>query len=220
MDALPIPKPQVLDPHRRLVNDEDNFTANHEARAVLLQRALETSCAYADQLWDDLNAMRQYLLDCLPPDPHTTHSPVATGAAPTGPEDEQGWQNWMTAFAEVTSVLCGPHGDSGFGLSRAREEAQHRRTPLSAGGTRAGSSEDDPSPAGSEHVDPPRATPHPSVAEGSMTPSHQDTAPTEQRNHRRLARTVGMAVLIGFALRGLRPRHPGRRPVAHPSDAR
>ena len=160
MDALPIPKPQVLDPHRLLVNDEDNFTANHEARAVLLQRALETSCGYADQLWDDLNAMRQYLLDCLPPDPHTTPSPVATGAAPTGPEDEHGWQNWMTAFAEVTSVLCGPHGDSGFGLSRAREEAQRRRTSPPAAATQAGTTQDDPSAAPTEQADPPTPTPH------------------------------------------------------------
>ncbi len=129
MDAQPIPKPQVLDPHRRLVNDEDDFTANNEARDRLLQRALETSCGYGGQLWDNLNAMRQYLLDCLPPDPHEVSGPIATGAAPTGPDDEVGWQNWMAAFADVTSVLCGPHGDSGFGLSRAREEARRRRMP-------------------------------------------------------------------------------------------
>ena len=167
MDALPIPKPQVLDPHRRLVNDEDNFTANHEARAVLLQRALETSCSYADQLWNDLNAMRQYLLDCLPPDPHTATGPVATGAAPSGPDDEHGWQNWMTAFAEVTSVLCGPHGDSGFGPSRAREEAQRRRASPAAAAPRDGNAELDPSPDAPKPARP--ATP------GAATPNGRQT---------------------------------------------
>ncbi len=127
MNAMTIPKPELLDPHRLLVNDIDNFTANHEARAVLLERALNDSCAYAEQLWDNLNATRQYLLDCLPPDPSTATGPVAASATPTGPHDEQGWQNWITAFAAVTSVLCGPHGDSGFGLSRAREEARRRQ---------------------------------------------------------------------------------------------
>jgi hypothetical protein len=198
------------------VNDEDNFTANNESRAVLLQRALETSCAYADQLWDDLNAMRQYLLDCLPPDPHTATGPVATGAAPTGPDDEQGWQNWMTAFAEVTSVLCGPHGDSGFGLSRAREEAQRRRTSPPAAAPRAGATQDDSSAAPTEQANPPSPTPQPRAARESTTLSAQDTTP---RDHRRLAQTAGMAVLVGLALRGLHPRHHRTITVEHPSNA-
>jgi hypothetical protein len=210
MDALPIPKPQVLDPHRRLVNDEDNFTANHEARAVLLQRALETSCSYADQLWNDLNAMRQYLLDCLPPDPHTATGLVATGAAPSGPDDEHGWQNWMTAFAEVTSVLCGPHGDSGFGLSRAREEAQRRRASPAAAAPRDGNAELDPSPDAPKPPDQPHPEPQPRTADKPRTPPSQDAAPQKPiREHRRLARLAGMAVLIGLALRGLQP-HPLR----------
>jgi hypothetical protein len=132
--VIAIAKSEVLDPHRILENDIDNFTANHEARAVLLQRALNDSCSYAEQLWDTLNALRQYLLGCLPPDPRTTPEPIPNrpaliggGAAPTGPDDEQGWQNWITAFAAATSVLCGPHGDSGFGRSRAQEEARRRR---------------------------------------------------------------------------------------------
>jgi hypothetical protein len=214
MDALPIPKPQVLDPHRRLVNDEDHFTANHEARAALLQRALETSCAYADQLWDDLNAMRQYLLDCLPPDPHTSTGPVATGAAPTGPDDEQGWQNWMTAFAEVTSVLCGPHGDSGFGLSRARQEAQRRRTFPPGAATTA----DDLSAEPAKQADAPTPTPQPRAARESTIPSPQDTTPRSQPRDR-LARTAGMAVLIGLALRGLHPRHSRQGTLKRPAYA-
>jgi hypothetical protein len=132
--VIAIAKPEVLDPRRILENDIDNFTANHESRAVLLQRALNDSCRYAEQLWDTLNALRQYLLDCPPPEPSTIPEPtpnqlalVGVGTAPTGPDDEQGWQTWITTFACVTSVLCGPHGDSGFGLSRAQAEARRRR---------------------------------------------------------------------------------------------
>jgi len=131
MTALLIPKPQVLDPNRLLRDDrERQFSKDHRTRAEVLEIALHESCAYAQQLWDDLNAMRQYLLDSLPPDPHITAGPIAIAAAPTGPDDEQGWQDWITAFAAVTSALCGPNGDSGFGLSRAREEAQRRRTSI------------------------------------------------------------------------------------------
>ena len=219
MDALPIPKPQVLDPHRLLVNDEDDFTANHEARAALLQQALETSCSYAEQLWDDLNAMRQYLLDCLPPDPHTTTGPVASGAAPTGPDDEQGWHNWMTAFAATTSVLCGPHGDSGFGLSRARQEAQRRRVLLPAATSRGGAVSDGPRSASPEQGD---ARAAPTRAQDSGTPSPQDTAAeattpqSQPRDRRHLARGAGMAMLIALALRGLRPRPSRPRAVAQP----
>jgi hypothetical protein len=110
MSVVTIAKPEVLDPDRILENDIDNFFANHEARAVLLDRALRDSCAYAGQLWDALDAVRRYLFDC----------------APGGPDDDQVWSTWMTAFADVTSVLCGPHGDSGFGRESALAE-MHRR---------------------------------------------------------------------------------------------
>lgn len=48
----------------------------------------------------------------------------------------------MTAFPAATCTLCGPHGDSGFGLSRAREEAQRRRSPTAAGIPLAANAED------------------------------------------------------------------------------
>ena len=165
--------------------------------------------------------MRQYLLDCLPPDPHTATGPIATGAAPTGPEDEHGWQNWITAFAEVTSVLCGPHGDSGFGLSRAREEAQRRRTSPPAAAPQAGNTKDDLNAAPTKQTDALILTPRPRAPRESSTPSPHDATPrTQPRDHRRLARTAGMAVLIGLALRGLRrPHHPRPGPVGRPSVA-
>jgi hypothetical protein len=124
-----IPKPQTLDPYRPLGHREIQVTEDGRPGAELLATALQESCRYAEQLWENLNAMRLYLLESLPPDPRRTDSARGPAAAsPTGPDDETGWNNWINAFAAVTSVLCGPQGDSGFGLSRAHEEANARRS--------------------------------------------------------------------------------------------
>ena len=124
-----IPKPELLDPDRVTRDDREDFTpADHRSQAQLLGKALGDSCAYADQLWEQVNALRAYLLDSLPPDPRRPGPHTTASASPTGPDDDDGWARWMNAFAATTSVLCGAHGDSGFGLSRAREEAQVRRT--------------------------------------------------------------------------------------------
>ena len=130
MHLIPIPTPHVLNPDRLLANDRGGFgTADdHKSRADLLDKALQDSCAYAQQLWDNLDAVRHYLMDSLPPDPRSPGPHPSPSAAPTGPDDEQGWENWIAAYASVTSVLCGPHGDSGLGLHEARGAAQERRT--------------------------------------------------------------------------------------------
>ncbi|MGN6609706.1 MAG: hypothetical protein ACTHMS_22180 [Jatrophihabitans sp.] len=128
MPVHPIPQPQLLDAHRVLDTSRDDFTADHEQRAQLLQQALDESCSYATQLWETLDNVRSYLVEALPPDPRTAsglHQPV--GAHPTGPDDEDGWSKWGTAYAAATSVLCGPQGDQGFGLSEAKEEMTRRR---------------------------------------------------------------------------------------------
>lgn len=124
----PIPTPQVLDPDRVLTNDRGDVTVDHEARAALLDEALQATCSYAQQLWHDLDAMRAYLLTSLPPDPRAPGPHPTASASPTGPDDADGWENWITAYAAVTSVLCGPHGDSGYGLGEARREAELRQT--------------------------------------------------------------------------------------------
>lgn len=122
----PIPTPKVLDPNRILDNDRNDLTADHEARAALLEAALHESCAYAQQLWDTDNALRAYLMSSLP-DPRSPGAHPRVGASPAGPDDDQGWDNWIDAYAAVTSVLCGPQGDSGFGLGEARHAAEQRR---------------------------------------------------------------------------------------------
>jgi hypothetical protein len=204
MKALPIPKPHVLDPDRLLRdNREHQVIQDHRARAELLDTALHESCAYAAQLWDNLNAIRQYLLDSLPPDPHAATNAVAIGAAPTGPDDEPGWQNWMSAFAAITSMLCGPHGDSGFGLSRAREEAQRRRMAPPTEAPQAGHAEDEPSRGPTEPVDAPIQPQERTERDGRP----QDNAPQERHRYARgVARSAGTAVLIALTLRGLRSR--------------
>ena len=123
----PIPEPELLDPKRLLTDDRDDLTLiEHRTRANLLAQALEDSCRYAQQLWHQLDAARGYLLRSLPDDPQRPDA-RRTATAPTGPGDEAGWNDWMATYAAVTSVLCGPHGDSGFGADEARKQAYARR---------------------------------------------------------------------------------------------
>ncbi|HZC72978.1 MAG TPA: hypothetical protein VE442_19935 [Jatrophihabitans sp.] len=126
-EPIEIPQPQVLDPDRPLRKRGTQFTADDRPEAKLLHKALYESCDYAAHLWRTLDAMRGYLLASLPPDPRSPDADRSC-ARPAGPDDEAGWQAWIDAFASVSSVLCGPHGDSGFGLGRARQEAQRRRS--------------------------------------------------------------------------------------------
>lgn len=189
----PIPPPELLNPDRVLRDDRQDMTAeDHRSQAQLLDKALHESCAYAQQLWDDLNAVRGYLLDSLPPDPRHRGAHDTLASSPTGPDDELGWQNWINAFSSVTSVLCGPRGDSGFGRGQALEEAQLRRiAPAST------------IPA--EQTD--RAMPSSRAGSAAEVPTAR-LAPPDQpaRDQRRVAKGVGTAILAVLAIRGLRPR--------------
>jgi hypothetical protein len=196
-----IPKPQVLDPDRPLRHRGTEFTADERPRAELLDIALHESCGYAEILWDHLNAVRRYLLDSLPPDPRAPGPHRTAAASPTGPDDEQGWANWVNTFAAVSSALCGPQGDSGFGISRAREEAQLRRTaPVLT--------------IAAEHPETTPPAPNPS------RPDHADAHKTGPRREqgrdvpgsgRNLARSAVTLLLAALAVRGIRPqRHAGR----------
>jgi hypothetical protein len=123
----PIHEPELLDPTRMLTDDRDDLSVTeHRNRSKLLAEALEDSCRYAQQLWHELDDVRGYLVRCLPDDPQRPDAQRGA-TAPTGPDDEQGWNDWMGTYASVTSVLAGPHGDSGFGADEARREAYARR---------------------------------------------------------------------------------------------
>jgi hypothetical protein len=177
----PIPQPEVLDPDRVLSTDRDAMTLeDHRSRADLLDAALHETCEYARQLWEDLNHLRGYLLASLPPDPRSPGPHTSPGASPTGPDDEQGWQDWIAAYAAVIATLAGPHGDSGYGLGEARREAELRRH----------------APALQLHAN------HPELSSPAV-PAPAAAGPTGRG---RMARTVGTAAVLLLALRGLRPR--------------
>ena len=93
-----------------------------------------------------------------------------------------------------------------------REEAHRRRASPAAAAPRAGNAELDPSPDAPKPADQPHPEPQPRKADKPRTPPSQDPAPQDPiREHRRLARMAGKAVLIGLALRGLRPQSPRSR---------
>jgi len=126
-EPTPIPIPGVLDPERGHLLGNLNAAGDEKQQLKDMRQALADACGYGRELWRGVDALRSYLLTSLPPDPRTPGL-HRTGAAPTGPDDEQGWQSWMAAYAEAHSVLAGPQGDSGFGVSEAEREAQLRRS--------------------------------------------------------------------------------------------
>ena len=194
----PIPPPHVLDPDRILANDRGDFTEDHKARAALLDDALHETCAYAKQLWDTLDAARAYLMESLPPDPHDAGPHDRLGARPAGPDDEEGWQNWMSAFAGVTSVLAGPQGDSGFGLQTAQHAAQVRRDAPSVHVT---------AKLHTLHEEAERTAAQRTAAE----PRRRSTTGAAAGGSPAIARMAGGALVGILALRGLRPRRRAPR---------
>jgi len=126
-EPTPIPLPGILEPEHGHLLGELNAAENAEQRLSEVQQALANACSYGRELWHGVNALRGYLLHSLPPDPRTPGL-HRTGASPTGPDDEAGWQSWQAAYAEAHSVLAGPQGDSGFGVSEAGREARARRS--------------------------------------------------------------------------------------------
>jgi len=123
-----IPMPEVLDPDRpRLVALEHE--GDPQVRADAIDAAFRKATDYGQQLWRSLEELRQYLLDSLPPDRrHPGGDAERLGTSPTGPDDDAGWDRWIGTYAMVSSALAGPHGDSGYGLRQAEQEATNRRS--------------------------------------------------------------------------------------------
>jgi hypothetical protein len=183
-----IPKPEVLDPDRVNRDARENFTLeDHRSRGDLLSQALEETCSYATQLWETIDVLRSYLIGSIPPDPRKPGAHRA-GAAPTGPADETGWQNWINAFAIANSAMCGPHGDSGYGLSRAREEAQVRRS----------------APELMLHAEHPQLDAPTGGVAVKTSPEPPDS--TAGKSRWAAAKAVAGVVVCLLAVRGLRPR--------------
>ncbi len=122
---IPVPIPSVLDACRpHLAGTEKQ--ADPDKQIAGLDEALEGACEYGRQLWRDVDALRGYLLRSLPSDPRAP-GPHTPAASPQGPADDKGWEDWIAAYSEASSVLAGPGGDSGFGLKEAQREAEVRR---------------------------------------------------------------------------------------------
>lgn len=188
----PMRQPELLDPDRLKSDDRDNMTMmEHRSRAQQLEEALHASCEYGVELWKHLEAVRSYLFTSLPSDPRAPGAHPRASAAPTGPDDEAGWQNWIATYAAVTSILAGPHGDSGLGLSEAKHAAELRRTApnlkllAQTGYAAASDSEMEQAP-----VPPPVAPASPA-------------APSHAGNAARPLRSIALGALCALALRGL-----------------
>jgi hypothetical protein len=178
VELQPIPKPQLLDPDRIVDPNREDMTVDHESAAKELRQALEATAAYGTQLWDHLDGVRQYLMESLPPDPRAAGPHNQLGAHPTGPDDIDGWQRWVDAYASVTSVLAGSHGDSGYGLGAAREAARLRAT---APNVRL-------------------------AARVQASTERAESEMSAERRFGLALRGIGLAALGLLALRGLRPR--------------
>lgn len=213
-----IPMPNVLDPDRMVSTSRDDMSVHDKAGlSEDLEQALHQSCTYGQQLWHDLDAVRGYLLDSLPPVPggiSGTGRPGAASAAPTDPDDDEGWQNWIAAYAAVTSALAGPHGDSGYGMSEARREAQQRRatpTVTGSGGGFTAHEYDGRQAAEDDHrAAVQRASADNDAATGSSGRHGGQSRGTGGNEPASLLKTAGMTGLVVLAFRGLTGlrRHP------------
>lgn len=183
----PIPPPELLDPDRMKTDEREEMTVDeHKSRADAFAKALRDTCEYATELWQHLDATRGYLLESLPTDPRSPGVNPHTSASPTGPNDDEGWSRWIDTYAAVTSILAGPRGDSGFGLSEAKDAARTRREAHNLAVLDAAA----------------RAK----SAEAPPQPSEPATPAAKTRPDLRF---VGLVALVALALRGLRPARRG-----------
>jgi hypothetical protein len=175
----PITMPGLLSSDQpRFAAGEHEATPDEKLRDCAKQ--LEQVRHYGRALWQQLDTVRHYLVASLPPDPHLPNAAIRAGAAPTGPDDDSGWNEWISAYASTISALAGPQGDSGYGLQTAQHEAQNRRS-AEVVGVHARH-------ANLDHAQRPVGTP--------------DTA-ARPANRIRTALNIALVIL---ALRGLRPR--------------
>lgn len=109
---MPIALPDVLDAERpgAIANGGDGADAGTPPH---VEKALRDACDYGRRLWMELDAARTYLYR------------VADGKAARLPTAEA-WEEWGRRLIAVSSLLAGPHGDSGYGAAEAHRIAlQH-----------------------------------------------------------------------------------------------
>ncbi|MGH3264287.1 MAG: hypothetical protein ACRDNS_20090 [Trebonia sp.] len=120
-----ISRPTVLDASgaESIASEEDaaHFRPVSDAQHVKEVIAeLSQGCNYGAALWEELDRERAYLLEL-----------AGDGGKPSVLRGGDDWEAWAHRFAEVTSALAGPTGDSGYGAGEARRIAQeHSMTVL------------------------------------------------------------------------------------------
>jgi hypothetical protein len=103
-------QPELLNASRMDTDDREFTFEQHRDRAAELAAALRDSCAYGEQLWQQLVGVREYLAGSVP-----------------AAQDDARWRSWSEVYAAVVGTLAGPHGDSGFGADEARQIMRGRR---------------------------------------------------------------------------------------------
>jgi hypothetical protein len=189
VELQPIETPELLDPDRIVDPNRGNMTIDHESAAKELREALEATAEYGQQLWHHLVAVRQYLMESLPPDPRAAGPHTQLSAHPSGPDDTEGWQRWADIYASVVAVLAGPHGDHGYGHGEAREAVRIRtQAPNARLAARL----------------------HDTLGPGTSGPPATEGEPAERTtgnlDSAGVLRGLALAALGLLAVRGLRPR--------------
>lgn len=126
-DVIEMTPPSVLDGDRPVTNYRDSMGTEAENETERLRVALRESCEYGMTLWRELDGMRQYLLESAPQRRNLVGEPRRLGATPQGPDDDEGWARWKSAFQSAMYALCGPSGDSGLAAQEAALEVRDRR---------------------------------------------------------------------------------------------
>jgi hypothetical protein len=177
----PITMPELLNPDPG-ESTEGEQEAPPEERLRIRDKQLHELREYGRALWQQLDTVRHYLAASLPPDPHTPNAAIRAGASPTGPDDESGWNNWISTYSGTITALAGPHGDSGYGQQEAQREASYRRSAEVVG----------------VHAK------HPEL-DRAPSPAPQQ-APASQTSGNQRMKTALNVALVALAIRGLRPR--------------
>ncbi len=116
----PIPMPDVLDVNRDVALNDASDDDSARAQLDRARHALNRVCAYAQDLWRELDDVRRYLAEGV----------AGTDGSRSLLQSAAEWESWARTFADVSSTLAGPAGDSGAGESAARLHAQENGVEL------------------------------------------------------------------------------------------
>lgn len=127
MAMTEIPMPLVLRPAVLRVVDADQDRTDDEVHLARLADALKKACSYGEQLWRELQATREYLLEQVARGNIGDSGPILDDHGPLLVNELQ-WLTWTGQYAAVCNALRGPDDDDGFGRREAlREAKQHGR---------------------------------------------------------------------------------------------